>query len=87
MRAVFLHYHENEKGLTFEGWLKQRKREKWDPPGADRSPNSDSEGSFVEIPVKRRGSSAEEARRVDGFVRMRRQTIVAMVHLPILAYP
>jgi len=87
MRAVFLHCHESEKGLTFEGLQTQRKRVKWDPPGADRSTNSDSEGSFVEIPVKRRGSSVEEAGRVDGFVRMRRQTIVAVVHLPILAYP
>ena len=60
----------------------------WDPPSTDGSTDSDGEGSFVEVSVEKRwSSSGEVAGGVNGFVRMRRQTIVAMVHLPILTYP
>lgn len=57
-------------------------------PSTHWSTDTNGESSFVEIPIYKWGSSSvEEARGVDGFVRMWCQTIVAMVHLPVGTYP
>lgn len=57
-------------------------------PSTNRSSNANSEGPLVEIPGEDwRGSLGEEARRVNGLVGVRRETVVTVVHLPVRSHP
>lgn len=57
-------------------------------PGADGTADTDSKRSFLEIAIdERQRSSGEVAGRLNWVVRVRRQAVVAMIHLPVRANP
>lgn len=57
-------------------------------PSANGTANTDGKSSLGEVTVvERRSSAAEVARRVDGFVWVRCESIVAVVHPPVRSHP
>lgn len=59
-------------------------KEKVKIPSTNRATNANGKSSLIEISVEnRRSSSAEIAWRVNGFVRVWRQSIMAMIHPPV----
>lgn len=82
------------KRSTFNRKLRKKstaiggRKKKEEIPGADGAADTDGKRSFIEIAIEeRRRSSGEVAGEFNWLVRVRRQPIVAMVHLPVLTNP